>query len=180
MPDRPKSIPLTRFTHAAHEVVHDARERRMLLPGSDPKVDELESALDGLSLSAAPPEQLAWRETFLWRLPRPEVATAFRFVGDALFDLMNEAGAWGPDEGVPTTVGEIRAASDDLDDLVHLLEQVASDRHHSTLDEVSDALAIEASGWAERLAGLVRDMRRSLRRGGDEPGPDPANDHDSN
>lgn len=110
----------------------------------------------------APPEQMAFRSTFLWRFERREVIAAFRLVGDALFDLLNEAGAWGPEDGTPLTYGELRAACEDLDHLVAYLEGVAGERQASDLDGPSATLAVEASGWARRLSRLVLDMRRSL------------------
>ena len=178
MSNRPQSIPLTRFTRAAHQVVQDARERRMLLPGSDPKVDELENALDGLSPCVAPPEQLAFRETFLWRFHRPDVAAACRLVGDALFDLMNEAGEWGPEGGSPTlTHSELRAAWADLANLAVYLEGVAAERRASDLGETSAFLAQKATGWAGRLSQLVLDMGRSLDEAVEGLDPDSGDDH---
>lgn len=44
------------------------------------------------------------------------------------------------------------------------LEEVAEERHGCELDAVSEALAGEASGWAERLDALVTEIRRSLLR----------------
>ena len=90
--------------------------------------------------------------------------TAFRLVGDALCDLQNEAGAWGPKGDTPITWGELQAASEDLDHLVTYLDEVAGDRTAAELDEVSDALAVDAGRWAGQLARLVLDMRRSLDR----------------
>ena len=110
------------------------------------------------------PEQHAFRVTFLWRFHRPEVITAFRVVGDALCDLQNEAGAWGPKGDTPITWGELQAASEDLDHLVTYLDEVAGDRTTAELDEVSEALAVDAGRWAGQLARLVLDMRRSLDR----------------
>jgi len=111
-----------------------------------------------------PPEQHAFRATFLWRFHRSEVIAAFRVVGDALCDLQNEAGAWGPKGDTPITWGELQAASEDLDHLVTYLDEVAGDRTAAELDEVSDALAVDAGRWAGQLARLVLDMRRSLDR----------------
>jgi len=111
-----------------------------------------------------PPEQHAFRATFLWRFHRPEVITAFRLVGDSLCDLQNEAGAWGPKGDTSITWGELQAASEDLDHLVTYLDEVAGDRTAAELDEVSDALAVDAARWAGQLARLVLDMRRSLDR----------------
>ena len=111
-----------------------------------------------------PPEQQAFRSTFLWRFHRPDVIPAFRLVGDALCDLQNEAGAWGPKGDTPITWGELQAASEDLDHLVTYLDEVAGDRTAAELDEVSEALAMDASRWAGQLARVVLDMRRSLDR----------------
>jgi len=124
-----------------------------------------------------PPEQQAFRTTFLWRFHRLEVITAFRVVGDALCDLQNEAGAWGPKGDTPITWGELQAASEDLDHLVTYLDEVAGDRTAAELDEVSDALAVDAGRWAGQLARLVLDMRRSLDRA-DEALAQEANDAD--
>jgi hypothetical protein len=110
----------------------------------------------------APPEQVAFRETFVWRFERREVRAAFRLIGDALFDLLDEAGGWGPEDGAPLTHGELRAACRDLTHLSVYLETVAWERHASDLDGTSATLAVEASGWARRLFRLVLDMRRSL------------------
>lgn len=134
MSDRPQS---TRLTRPAH-----------------PRRD--------LQQSPSPPEQIAFRETFLWRFYRPEVAAAFRLAGDGLFDLMNEAGEWGAADGAPLTYGELRAACDDLGHLVAYLEEVAGEPHASELDEVAASLATDAGRWAERLARLVADMLASL------------------
>jgi len=111
-----------------------------------------------------PSEQQVFRATFLWRFHRPEVITAFRVVGDALCDLQNEAGAWGPKGDTSITWGELQAASQDLNHLVTYLDEVAGDRTAAELDEVSDALAVDAARWAGQLARLVLDMRRSLDR----------------
>lgn len=90
--------------------------------------------------------------------------TAFRVVGDALCDLQNEAGAWGPKDDTPITWGELQAASEDLDHLVTYLDEVAGDRTATELDEVSEALAVDAGRWAGQLARMVLDMCRSLDR----------------
>jgi len=119
------------------------------------------------SVPTGPDLQIALRETFLWRFHRPAVAAAFRVVGDGLFELLNEAGQWGPPEEGPSpqaTYGEVRAACADLGHVARYLDEVAAERQGSELDAVSEALAEEASGWAGRLAVLVTDMRRSLRR----------------
>jgi len=108
------------------------------------------------------PVQFAFRETYLWRFYRPEVIDAFRLVGDALFDLLNEAGAWGPRNRYPATYGELRAACSDLDHLAGYLDEVASERYASELDSVAAELAEEATGWSERLSQLVVDMRQAL------------------
>jgi len=47
---------------------------------------------------------------------------------------------------------------------VTYLDEVAGDRTAAELDEVSDALAVDAGRWAGQLARLVLDMRRSLDR----------------
>jgi len=111
-----------------------------------------------------PPQQHAFRTTFLWRFHRPDVITAFQVVGDALCDLQNEAGAWGPKGDTPITWGELQAASEDLEHLVTYLDEVAGDRTAAELDEVSETLAVDAGRWAGQLAQLVLDMRRSLTR----------------
>lgn len=111
-----------------------------------------------------PSEQHAFRATFLWRFNRPEVISAFRVVGDALCDLQNEGGAWGPKGDTSITWGELQAASEDLAHLVTYLDEVAGDRTAAELDEVSEALAVDAGRWAGQLARLVLDMRRSLDR----------------
>jgi hypothetical protein len=95
------------------------------------------------------------------------VAAAFRVVGDGLFDLLNEAGEWGPEEQGPSpqsTYGEVRAACEDLDHLARYLEEVAGERDAADLDAVSAVLAQEAWGWADRLTVLVTEIRQSLDR----------------
>jgi len=124
------------------------------------------------------PEQHAFRATFLWRFYRPEVIAAFRLVGDALCDLQNEAGAWGPKGGRSITWSELQAACEDLGHLAVYLDEVAGERTASELDEVSEALTVDAGRWAGQLARLVLDMRRSLDRAAEAldheaHGPDP-------
>jgi len=132
--------------------------------GSHTPAERLEPPRNLLGDPSPAREQYAFRQTFLWRFHRPEVITAFRVVGDALCDLQNEAGAWGPKGDTPITWGELQAASEDLDHLVTYLDEVAGDRTVAELDEVSEALAVDAGRWAGQLARLVLDMRRSLDR----------------
>jgi len=134
-------------------------------PGeSQAPADRVDTTRDLLENPPLPPQQQAFRQTFLWRFHRPKVITAFRDVGDSLCDLQNEAGAWGPKGDTPTTFGELQAASEDLDHLVTYLDEVAGDRTAAELDEVSEALAVDTARWAGQLARLVLDMRRSLDR----------------
>ncbi len=109
-----------------------------------------------------PPRQQAFRETYLQRFPSTVIAEAFRLAGDALVDVLNEAGAWGPRSTLPLTYGEVLAACDDLDHLVGYLEEVADERIGSELDTVAEALSASATEWASRLAHLVLDIRRGL------------------
>lgn len=87
---------------------------------------------------------------------------ALRVAGDELFDLLNEAGAWGSDEGVALPFGELRATCDDLGHLVGYLEGGAGEREACSLDRASAVLAEVAGGWAERLDRLVLEMRGCL------------------
>jgi len=120
-------------------------------------------ALPGLKATA---QQHAFRETFLWRFARPGIADAFRVAGDALVDALNEAGAWGPQSPLPLTHGELRAACEDLDHLVSYLEEVSGERVGSELEPLAEALSARAGGWADRLARLVLDIRRTLDEAG--------------
>ena len=109
-----------------------------------------------------PSTQHAFRETYLWRFPSAAVVEAFRHAGDALVDVLNEAGAWGPRSALPLTYGEVQGACDDLSHLVRYLEEVGNERFGSDLDAVSETLSAAAKGWAGQLARLVVDMRRGL------------------
>lgn len=106
--------------------------------------------------------QHAFRETFLWRFPAPSIAEAFRVAGDALVDALNEAGAWGPKSRLLLTYDELRAACADLDHLVGYLEEVAGERIGSELEPLAETLSARADVWADRLARLVLDIRRTL------------------
>ena len=106
--------------------------------------------------------QHAFRETFLWRFPGTAVADSFRVAGDALVDALNEAGAWGPKSPLPLTYDELRAACADLGHLVVYLEEVAGERVGSELEPLAEALSARADAWADRLARLVLDIRRTL------------------
>jgi len=162
MADQSQSIPITGATLAASQAIHDPGGRRHLPPSAALPADHPGSAPGSAPLPPGLSEQLAFRTTFLWRFHRPGVAEAFRPVGDALFDLLNEAGEWGPSNGPPITHGELGAACTDLEHLASYLEEVAAERHNADLDETSEALAGEAGGWAGRLSRLVLDMRQSL------------------
>ena len=120
----------------------------------------------GVEPTPSPPanctRQQAFRETYLQRFPSTAIAEAFRLAGDALVDVLNEAGAWGPRSTLPLTYGEVLAACDDLDHLVGYLEEVADERIGSELDTVAEALSASATEWASRLAHLVLDIRRGL------------------
>jgi len=129
-------------------------------PSTDPRPPAVPAAAqDGFSATVL---QQAFRETFLWRFPRPGIADAFRVAGDALVDALNEAGFWGPRAPLPLTYGELRAACEDLDHLVGYLEEVADERVGTDLEPLAEALSASAGGWADRLAHLVLDIRRSL------------------
>lgn len=149
MSDRPQSIPST------------LPPRTIPSPLPEPQAPERPPA-DLRRTSHPDPNQQALRETVLWRFHRPQVAAAWRLVGHALVDLLNEAGEWGPEDGTPLTYAELRAACADLDHLAGYLDQVARERRASDLGEVAASLATEAGGWGDRLGRLVLDMRRAL------------------
>ncbi len=128
------------------------------------QTERFEAPQEASQEPTAPPELQAFRVTFLWRFYRPDVISAFRLVGDALCELQNEAGAWGPKGGRSITWGELQAACEDLGHLAVYLDEVAGERTASELDEVSEALTVSAGRWAGQLARLVLDMRRSLDR----------------
>jgi len=105
--------------------------------------------------------QLAFRESFLWRLSTPEAAGTVRAFGDLLVDLMNEAGQWGPASNEDSMVRELRAHSRDLEHTVRDLERVA-DHLHDSDDQEENALADRISGWVGRISLVVLDMHRRL------------------
>lgn len=107
-------------------------------------------------------QQLAFRESFLWRLSRPGAAETFRAAGDILFDLLNEAGEWGPsDRDEDSLRAELSAALTDLGHILDDLERLAEEMGRS--EEPSDSrLADRAAGWVGRLARVVVDMRQHL------------------
>jgi len=180
MADQPQSIPPTGVAHLATQATHDPGGRHHQAPDTAPRTDQLGGAPGSDPLPFGLSEQPAFRQTFLWRFSRPGVAAAFRLVGDALFDLLNEAGEWGPSNGPPITHGELRAACTDLDHLASYLEEVAAERYNSDLDGTSENLAGEASGWAGRLSRLVLDMRRSLTEAAAALAAETGPDQDSN
>jgi len=159
MTDRPKSIPQQPPTNSP------------IPPAPRP-------ALPGLTATA---QQHAFRETFIQRFPKPGIADAFRVVGNALVDALNEAGTWGPKSPHPLTYDELRAACEDLDHLVSYLEEASGERVGSELEPLAEALSARAGGWSDRLAHLVLDIRRTLDEAeradtlGDDPDATPGN-----
>jgi len=131
-------------------------------PGTPTNSPRVGASSPPLLRPGTPPRQQAFRETYLQRFPNTAIAEAFRLAGDALVDVLNEAGAWGPKSNLPLTYGEVLAACDDLDHLVGYLEEVGGERIGSELDSVAEALSASATAWASRLAHLVLDIRRGL------------------
>jgi len=108
------------------------------------------------------PKQHAFRETFLWRFHRPGLPEVFRTVGDALVDLMNEGGEWGPAEAEGSlSVKELRAVLRDLEHLLDYLEEIEEDFRSSDPDDPEGLTAL-VGGWIGRLARIVVDMRRQI------------------
>lgn len=105
MSNRPQSTPPTQSTRPAREADQDTPDRRSSAQTPSPQTAEVKLS----------PHQMAFRETFLWRFHRPKVAAALRLAGDGVIDLMNEAGEWGPEKDLPSTVCEVRSASDGLE-----------------------------------------------------------------
>ncbi len=107
-------------------------------------------------------QQLAFRESFLWRLSRPGAAETFRAAGDILFDLLNEAGEWGPPDRKENSMkAELRAAMADLGHILDDLERLAEELLRG--DDPAEIKAAEiTSGWVGRLARVVVDMRHQL------------------
>lgn len=107
-------------------------------------------------------QQLAFRETFLWRLSRPDAAETFRAAGDILFDLLNEAGEWGPpDSNEDSMKAELRAVATDLEHMVDDLERMTEELRRSEGPEEARTADL-VNGWLGRLARVMLDMQRHL------------------
>lgn len=109
------------------------------------------------------PKQLIFRETFLWRLYRPGLDQLFRVVGDALFDLLNEAGEWGPEDRENSTeLAELRAVLQDLEHILDYMEEVVEEIRANDFSDDYGRVDL-VSGIAGRLARIVVDMSGSSR-----------------
>jgi len=104
--------------------------------------------------------QLAFRQSFLWRLSNPGAADTVCAFGDLLFDLLNEAHEWGPDPGADSLRAELCAVTVDLEHVTQTLEGLSQELNRAHGSDENNELADRVSGWVGRLSLVLLDMQR--------------------
>ena len=108
------------------------------------------------------PRDQVFRRTFLARFYRPDQVTALEGTGDALAELLNEAGWWGPIDDEELAVREVKAVAEDAELLGSYLAELAAERYTGALGREITLLCEQADNWAGRLLDLAEEMRGVL------------------
>ncbi len=97
---------------------------------------------------------------FTWLRPFDDEgrAAALEAVAAFLLDIAREAGMWGTGDHRD----DLSAVADDLNSLTVYLLSTAEDLGDHSRDEEEKGLGKCAEAWAVRLAGMVRDIRRTI------------------
>lgn len=108
----------------------------------------------------------AFREALLWRLENPTATLLLRRFGEVLFEIVDEAGQFGPDpDAHGLTRPALHAAAHDLFHTARDLSEVALSGEASTLGPPDTALAHQAEVWAARVTTLAAEIRRAAGSG---------------
>lgn len=106
---------------------------------------------DSSPLSAASPYL---RQTFAWRLQRPEDLAALARVVAMIEEWAMETGQFGPEDRHDTTGAALEAAGRDALFFAQFLEEQARERFGSALTEEQARQCERAEGWAEQARAL--------------------------
>ncbi len=136
-------------------------DRPKSTPPPEPPTPEPEPDLP-LGKNADPPPDYEYdravRYTWLRPFDDEERAAALEAVAAFLLDTAREAGMWGTSDHRD----DLSAVADDLSSLVRYLLSTAEDLAGHSQDEEEKGLGKCAETWAVRLAGMVRDIRRTI------------------
>jgi hypothetical protein len=117
-------------------------------------MEEATAMSDRLDSSPTPASISFLRQTFAWRLRRPEDLVALARVLEMIEEWAMETGQFGPEDRRDTTAAAIEAAGRDVLFLACFLEEQARERFGSALTEKQTRLCERAEHWAVRVREL--------------------------
>ena len=114
--------------------------------------------------AARPYLETALRETFLFCFTEPEHVELLRRLGEVLYDVAMESPDWdwGARNGLPAPRGDATAAAADLEHLARYLRRIAGQPAELGVAREDLAVCRTAAGWAERVEGLMAEMREAV------------------
>ncbi len=116
--------------------------------------------------------ETAFRETYLWCFREAGHVEILRRQGEMLYDLAMETAYWdwGQSHGLSTPRGDATAAAADLERLADYVQRIADDPAELGVSRDDLPLCRAAAGWAERVRGVVAEMREAAGAGEENEG----------